>query len=54
MIAFIYPIVATIKPFLAQKEHDAEDAEKIYQACFKSIVLQVALWSYPYAKQGDY
>ncbi len=50
MIAFIYPITATIKPFLAQKGHSADDVEKIYQAWFKSITLQVTLWCYPYAK----
>lgn len=54
VIAFIYPITATIKPFLANKGHGAEDVEKMYQAWFKSIVLQVTLWSYPYAKEGDY
>ncbi|AFY77222.1 MAG: protogloblin ApPgb [Hydrococcus sp. C42_A2020_068] len=52
MIAFIYPITATIKPFLAKKGNSSEEVEKMYQAWFKSIVLQVTLWSYPYAKQG--
>lgn len=50
MIAFIYPITATIKPFLAKKGHSADEIEKMYQAWFKSIVLQVTLWCYPYAK----
>jgi hypothetical protein len=54
IIAFIYPITATIKPFLARKGHSMEDVEKMYNAWFKSIVLQVALWSYPYAKDGDW
>lgn len=43
MIAFIYPITATIKPFLLNKGHSAEDVEKMYQAWFKSITLQVTL-----------
>lgn len=51
MIAFIYPITATIKPFLAKKGHDGEEVEKMYQAWFKSVVLQVTLWSAPYARQ---
>ena len=51
MIAFIYPITATIKPFLAKKGHAAEEVEKMYQAWFKSVVLQVTLWSVPYAGQ---
>lgn len=54
LIAFIYPIGSTIKSFLARKGHSPEEVEKMHQAWFKSVVLQVALWSYPYAKEGDW
>ncbi len=54
MVAFIYPITATIKPFLAKKGHSAEEVEKMHQAWFKSVVLQVALWSAPYVKDEDF
>jgi hypothetical protein len=54
LIAFVYPITATIKPFLAKKGHGAEEVEKMHQAWFKSVVLQVALWSYPYVKPDDF
>ncbi len=54
MTAFIYPITATIKPFLAKKGHSAEEVEKMHQAWFKAVVLSVALWSAPYVKDGDY
>ncbi len=54
MVAFIYPITATIRPFLARKGHSAEEVDKMHQAWFKSVVLQVALWSYPYVKEGDW
>jgi hypothetical protein len=54
MIAFIYPITATIRPFLANKGHGSEEVEKMFQAWFKSVVLQVSLWSYPYAKEGGF
>jgi hypothetical protein len=54
MVAFIYPITATIKPFLAKKGHSAEEVDKMHQAWFKSVVLQVALWSAPYVKDGDW
>jgi len=54
MVAFIYPITATIKPFLAKKGHSAEEVEKMHQAWFKSVVLQVALWSAPYVLGEDY
>ncbi|MEM0444918.1 MAG: protoglobin domain-containing protein [Nitrososphaerota archaeon] len=54
MVAFIYPITATIKPFLAKKGHSQEEVEKMFNAWFKAVVLSVALWSMPYAKEGDY
>ncbi len=54
ILAFIYPITATIKPFLANGGHSAEDVDKMHQAWFKSVVLQVTLWSYPYVKNGDF
>ncbi len=54
LIAFIYPITATIRPFLAKKGHSAEEIEKMHQAWFKSVVLQVALWNVPYSKEGAF
>lgn len=54
LVAFIYPITATIKPFLANKNHSADDVEKMYQAWFKSVVLHVILWSYPYINAGEF
>jgi len=49
IIALIYPITATIKPFLASKGQSADDVERMHQAWTKSVILQVALWSAPYA-----
>ncbi|HEX2622926.1 MAG TPA: protoglobin domain-containing protein, partial [Phototrophicaceae bacterium] len=54
MIGFIYPITATIKPFLAKKGHDAETVEKMFHAWFKAVVLHVILWSYPYTRDGEF
>lgn len=54
MTAFIYPITATIRPFLAKKGHSAEEVEKMHQAWFKAVVLSVALWSAPYVHSGDF
>lgn len=54
MTAFIYPITATIRPFLAKKGHSAEDVEKMHQAWFKAVVLSVALWSAPYIQDSDF
>ncbi|MDQ3865108.1 MAG: protoglobin domain-containing protein [Actinomycetota bacterium] len=54
LVAFIYPITATIKPFLANGGHPPEEVEKMHDAWFKSVVLGVTLWSQPYVKEGDY
>lgn len=54
MTAFIYPITATMKPFLAAKGHSPEEVEAMYQAWFKSVVLHVTVWSHPYAQKGDF
>lgn len=55
ILALIYPLTATLKPFLAKKHtHDAEDVECMHQAWIKSVLLQVCLWSQPYVKEGDY
>ncbi len=54
LIAFIYPIGSTIKDFLARKGNKPDEVEKMHQAWLKSVILQVALWSHPYAKDGDW
>ncbi len=54
LVAFIYPITATIKDFLAKKGHAAEEVDRMHQAWFKSVVLQVALWLQPYVREGDF
>lgn len=52
--ALIYPVTATLKPFLAKKGHGSEDVDKMHQAWTKSVLLQVILWSHPYIKDGDF
>lgn len=54
LTAFIYPITATIKGFLAKKGHDAETVEKMHDAWFKAIVLTVVLWTQPYIREGEF
>ncbi|RZB19388.1 protogloblin ApPgb [Streptomyces sp. F001] len=49
MVAFIYPITATMRQFLANKGHADEAVERMHQAWFKSVTLQTALWLQPYA-----
>jgi hypothetical protein len=54
VIAFIYPITATLRPFLAAKGHSDDEVEKMQDAWRKSVIVQVALWSQPYVKGGDF
>ena len=54
MVAFIYPITATIKSFLAKKEHSANDVEAMHNAWFKAVTLSVVLWCYPYVNKGEF
>ncbi len=53
LVAFIAPITLTIRDFLAKKGHSEEEVDRMHRAWFKSVVLQVALWSRPYAG-GDW
>jgi hypothetical protein len=52
LIALIVPITTTIRPFLAKREESAEKVEAMMEAWLKAVVLQVALWSRPYANDG--
>jgi Protoglobin len=54
LIVFIFPITATIKPFPANRGHDADEVEKMHDAWRKAVILQVALWSRPYVPEGDF
>lgn len=50
----VYPVTATLKPFLASKGHPRDDVERMHQAWIKAVLLQVTLWSYPYIHDGDF
>lgn len=52
LIAFIYPITSTIRQFLSKKGHSPVEVDRMYHAWFKSVTMQVALWSEPYTKEG--
>ncbi|RKH67089.1 protoglobin domain-containing protein [Corallococcus aberystwythensis] len=54
LFALIFPVTFTLRPFLAEQGHSAEDVEKMYAAWVKSCLLQVTLWSHPYIKDGDF
>jgi hypothetical protein len=54
LVAFIYPITATIKSFLSKKGHSQTDVEGMYNAWFKAVTLTGILWCYPYVQEGAF
>ena len=52
--ALLYPVIATLKPFLAKGGHTPAEVEAMHQAWTKSVLLQVILWSHPYVREGDF
>lgn len=54
MIAFIVPISLTIEPFLRKGGGSPAQVARMQVAWTKALVLQVALWSEPYVKPGDF
>ena len=49
LVAFVYPITATVREFLARKGHSEVEVDAMHQAWFKAVTLSVVLWSRPYA-----
>jgi Protoglobin len=49
IVGFISVINETIKPYLAAKNHSADEVDRMHRAWCKSIQLQLALWTEPYA-----
>ena len=54
MVALIYPITVTIRPFLATGGQSDSEIERMHQAWCKSVTLQLALWVRPYASDGSW
>jgi len=52
--ALYYPVITTIRPFLAKGASSPEELDRMQEAWRKSVLLQVILWSYPYVKDGDF
>ena len=48
LVALIYPITATVRPFLASGGRDEADVDAMWHAWFKAVTLQVALWTRAY------
>lgn len=54
MVAFIVPITATIKSFLAAQGHTPDEVEGMFNAWFKAVTLTVILWTYPYISENQF
>jgi hypothetical protein len=54
LLPLVYPITATLRPFLAKGGHGDEQVERMQQAWLKSVLLQVTLWCHPYVKDGQF
>jgi hypothetical protein len=54
LIAFSAAIVVPMKPYLAKKGHPSEVVNRMYDAWWKSMILQVTLWTQPYIREGDF
>jgi hypothetical protein len=52
LVAFVYPVTATVREFLAKKGHSEQEVDAMHQAWFKAVTLTVVLWSRPYAGDG--
>uniref|UniRef100_A0A7C5RV23 Protogloblin ApPgb n=1 Tax=Thermomicrobium roseum TaxID=500 RepID=A0A7C5RV23_THERO len=54
MLALVYPIYATVRPFLERGESDSAMIDRMHQAWLKAVLLQVILWTYPWVKEGTW
>jgi hypothetical protein len=52
VLAVVYPIFATTRPFLEGGARDAEHLERMHQAWLKAVLLSVILWSEAYVRDG--
>jgi Protoglobin len=54
LFAFCAALVITMKPYLAKKGHSPEVVNRMYDAWWKSIILQATLWMQPYIRDADF
>ena len=54
VIGFAAATVAPMRPYLEKGGHSAETVQRMQDAWWKSMILQVTLWSQPYMNTGDF
>ena len=52
VVALVYPIYATVRPFLEAGARDAAHLERMHEAWLKAVLLNVVLWSRAYVRDG--
>lgn len=52
LVAFIFPITATMRDFLGRRGATPGEVDAMHTAWFKAVVLSVVLWSRPYLDRG--
>ncbi len=52
LFTFAAPTVLGIRPFLASTGHDTGTVDRMEHAWTKAVLLQIALWSRPYTRDG--
>jgi hypothetical protein len=54
LLAFCSTIVVPMRPFLAKHGHPPDMVNRMYDAWWKSMILQATLWVQPYIREGDF
>jgi hypothetical protein len=54
VIALVYPITATLRPFLEKRGDPPEEVDRMQDAWRKSVLMQVALWARAYVRPEDW
>lgn len=54
LTTLVYPVWATLRPFLAACGDAADEVERMHQAWLKSLLIQVTLWSQPYVRDDEF
>ncbi|MFN3822029.1 MAG: protoglobin domain-containing protein [bacterium] len=54
LMALVYPIFITVRPFLEKGDNSRDEVDKMHQAWLKAVLLSAILWAYPYVTEGDF
>lgn len=54
LVALVFPITATLRPFLERGGHAREEVDAMHDAWRKAVLLTAILWSRPYVPAEDF